>query len=276
VAIELAARFGREDHLVGVVSVPSSYTMVSTTGIIILNAGLVYRIGPNRLHVRLGREFASRGFPSLRMDLSGIGDSATAMQPQTLPEVADIQDAIDYLARTQSIRQVVLFGICAGAVNSYRCALKESRVRGVVLVDGYLYRTWKTLPKHYLRRLQEESHWFALALSKIGSIIKGSRKAASPQPILTMDTGSLPKAEYAAGLRQLDMAGQFVLQVMSGDFPELYNYASQYRDGFKRFGLSKNIRAHYFPGADHAFTSKQQQKRLLDYTASTVSDLCTN
>ena len=43
--------------------------------VVLLNAGIIHRIGPNRLYVQLARRLASRGHAVLRFDLAGIGDS---------------------------------------------------------------------------------------------------------------------------------------------------------------------------------------------------------
>ena len=42
---------------------------------VFLSAGLLHRVGPHGLHVRLARELAQMGFSSLRVDLAGTGDS---------------------------------------------------------------------------------------------------------------------------------------------------------------------------------------------------------
>ena len=42
---------------------------------VLLNAGALRRIGPNRTWVELSRRWAARGVPTVRMDLEGIGDS---------------------------------------------------------------------------------------------------------------------------------------------------------------------------------------------------------
>jgi hypothetical protein len=39
------------------------------------NAGMLHRVGPYRLHVRLARDLARMGFSSLRVDLADTGDS---------------------------------------------------------------------------------------------------------------------------------------------------------------------------------------------------------
>jgi len=48
---EQAFRFGRAQHLVGIAGIPDNSP--AAVGVIVLNAGLVHRIGPFRLHYSL-------------------------------------------------------------------------------------------------------------------------------------------------------------------------------------------------------------------------------
>ncbi len=70
---ERAVVFGDPPDLVGVLTEPDG--VCRDRGVIILNAGIIHRVGPNRLHVRMARALASLGFPVLRFDFSGQGDS---------------------------------------------------------------------------------------------------------------------------------------------------------------------------------------------------------
>ena len=72
---ERPVMIGADRNLMGIVCEPDGPWPASRPAMIMLNAGLIHRVGPNRLHVRLARELAARGFLSLRLDLSGRGDS---------------------------------------------------------------------------------------------------------------------------------------------------------------------------------------------------------
>jgi hypothetical protein len=70
--------------------------------IVLSSAGTVHRIGPHRFYVGLARRWASLGFPVLRVDLSGIGDSPAAddgIENVTYPRdgYEDIGEALDFL-----------------------------------------------------------------------------------------------------------------------------------------------------------------------------------
>ena len=73
---EQVCQFGPGDNLLGILTTPDEDKKVDGAPIaIILNAGIVHRIGPFRLHVDLARKLANLGFTTLRLDLSGLGDS---------------------------------------------------------------------------------------------------------------------------------------------------------------------------------------------------------
>ena len=73
---ERATLIGDGKSLVAITTEPPREAAVDDpTGIVLVSAGLVHRVGPNRLYVRLARRLAATGCPVLRFDLSG---SATA------------------------------------------------------------------------------------------------------------------------------------------------------------------------------------------------------
>jgi hypothetical protein len=74
---EEAILFGTQSSLVGVITDPP----VARQGrrlpaFLLLNAGLVHRVGPNRLHVKIARMLAAMGYVVCRFDFSGVGDSS--------------------------------------------------------------------------------------------------------------------------------------------------------------------------------------------------------
>jgi pimeloyl-ACP methyl ester carboxylesterase len=103
---------------------------------VFLSAGLLHRVGPYRLHVRLVRELAQLGFSSLRVDLAGTGDSPPRPGLTNRQSVeADFAEILEILESRLGRLPLVLAGLCTGADNAARLALKEPRVIGMVLLD---------------------------------------------------------------------------------------------------------------------------------------------
>ncbi|MGA9856864.1 MAG: alpha/beta family hydrolase, partial [Solirubrobacteraceae bacterium] len=89
---------------------------------VFLNAGAISRIGPSRLWVDVARRWAARGVPSLRLDVTGIGEADGAMNAYPhasglyrLELVAQVVAAIDDLQARGVAERFVLVGMCAGA-----------------------------------------------------------------------------------------------------------------------------------------------------------------
>src|SRR5262249_41153333 len=141
---EKAFLFGKHRSLFGISTDPDPRTTAAgRPAVILLNAGVVHRIGPHRCSVRIARRLAAGGFPALRFDLAGIGDSAPRRDALSFAEgaVSDVVEAMDHLQKTRGARSFVLMGLCAGAVNAYETARRDARVAGALMIDGYAYPT---------------------------------------------------------------------------------------------------------------------------------------
>jgi len=74
---EEAVLFGARQSLAGIVTEPAIRRGARVTkAVILLNAGIVHRVGPGRIYVKIARALAAMGFVVLRFDFSGLGDSA--------------------------------------------------------------------------------------------------------------------------------------------------------------------------------------------------------
>lgn len=253
---EKAIRFGRESHLVGVLTLPTGTTGGTGTAAILLNAGLLSRIGPHRLHVRMARHLASRGIPCLRFDSSGLGDSGNPGKSEIAPQIADVADAIDRLIVDGVARNVVLFGICAGAVFAYQAAQVNEHVSGVILHDGFIFPTWKTKLFYVYRKIK--------ARPPLSAILKRKRRV-----VMNIASDDIPADAYAEGLARIEKRGAWVAHVMSGSYPERYSYHGQFKDRFRRFGL-RELTANYLPDVDHTLTTLDAQSRIAALVAEKI------
>jgi hypothetical protein len=113
--IERIARIGPDERLLGIVTLPAA-PRPGAPAMLLLNAGVVHRIGPHRLNVKLARGLAQHGITSIRIDLSGLGDSPAAGGTSHFGEQAlrDLQAAMAHLEQTQGIRRFVVFGLLLG------------------------------------------------------------------------------------------------------------------------------------------------------------------
>lgn len=173
---EFAQTFYSGSHtLVGIHSSPSSATAAAapTTGIVIVVGGPQYRAGSHRQFVLLARALAGSGYPVLRFDIAGMGDSEGEQQSfETATD--DIRAAVDQLQRhTPSLTKIVLWGLCDGASAAllYLQNERDSRVAGLCLLNPWVRSAEslaRTQVKHYyLERLQQRDFWLKLLRGKV-------------------------------------------------------------------------------------------------------------
>lgn len=134
---EQALLLGRKHPLVGVLSIPSVEAPAHEPAVIIMNAGIVHHVGPNRWSVRLARLLAEQGHLAVRFDHSGIGDSDP--RRDTLPfeesSVEEVRDVMDDLQQNRGVGSFVLLGLCSGAKTALQAAQIDDRVAGAVMVN---------------------------------------------------------------------------------------------------------------------------------------------
>jgi alpha-beta hydrolase superfamily lysophospholipase len=140
---ERCVRFGPDAALFGIVTEPPRDER-RRRAVILLNPGVDHHIGASRLYVSFARQWAVRGYVVLRMDLAGIGDSATRPGKQdddVFPTAAldDIRSAIDYLRESYRVAEVSLVGLCSGAYHALRAAAAGIQVQRILMINPQNY-----------------------------------------------------------------------------------------------------------------------------------------
>jgi len=284
-------RIGPEGQLVGIVSHPPGGTphaapapapapaphAAPAPAVIVLNAGVLHRVGPHRLHVALTRRLAARGLPAMRLDLGGIGDSLASSDAATFRDsaVADTRAAMTDLGAAIGARRFVLFGICAGADNALATALADDRVAGVVLVDAAVYPTPRSLYRELRRRLagpggiRDAVRWGGgRARRRLSAELARLRRGLAAAPPAE-GRENPPSEAFRAQLASLADRGVRVLAVYAGMHGESYNDADQIFEAFPE--LRGRVDRAYFPDANHTFTQLDDQAALIDATLQWIS-----
>lgn len=253
---EQAFRFGRADHLVGIAGLPSAAG--EAVGVIVLNAGLVHRVGPFRMNVELTRRLAAAGYPTLRFDLSTLGDSgATGEALSRIEQVrADVADAMDLLARQAGCRRFVLAGLCSGAQNAHTVACTEQRVAGVVFLDGYAYRTFGHRLRHYLPRL--------LSLRRIVRFLARRQRDEPAAEALAFDVEVPPRGRVRAEIADMLERGLRLSFIYSGGISKYFNHARQFGECFGALSRHPAVSVAYLAETDHTFVLAGDRARLVD------------
>lgn len=267
--VEKAVALGPRKSVVGIVTEPAAVDAAAPhPTVVLLNAGLVHRVGPCRMNVLLARELAQAGFPCLRFDLSGIGDSEPRADGLPLLEaaIADIREALDWLAATRKAERFVLFGLCAGANHALVYAGTDPRVSGMVLLDPATPRTFGWYWRHYLPRLFRPRIWIDLMRGRHPMVSGLAQRVANRQvagPAAKVDLQSAEVREYLARAYAKAIEGRVdILAVFTSDLEDQLNYRDQLLDAFPGVAFGERLDLEYFDGVDHTFTRSRDRERL--------------
>ncbi len=244
----------------------------SDIGILMLNAGIVHRVGPHRINVRLARQLASIGIASIRFDLSGYGDSVRPNGEVSFDEqaVLDIRAAMDALANHAGVRHFAIFGFCSGAYFGYEAALKDERLAGILMFDAYRYPTVKTHIVRFLTRMRQPGAFSAIARALVNTASKrltrrslSHGESAPMTPVLGRVDFIPEREQFAQGLRELLKRGVNVRMIYSGGSIREYNYAGQFHDALAPFGIDQRVEVDFLPDLDHVASGLQDQAQLM-------------
>lgn len=266
---EKIVSFGPKSGLVGVLSEPDTLRP-NAPFVITSNVGMHNRAGPYRLYVELARRLAAVGFPMLRFDLSGMGDSpARADGVDELDRaLLDMNDAMSMLAERHGAQRFVPMGLCSGVDSTHAITVADPRVAAAVFIEGYSFRTPEFYVRRYLERPLKRRFWEVYLRRKLRAYLQAGRSnlqeaAAEPESIYARAYPSREQlqAEYAALLAR-DVR---LLFAFSGGFGSDYgyNYAGQFADTFPALGRDRRVDIVFNPKADHIYSVLEHRAQLI-------------
>lgn len=258
------------ESLVGVLAVPPDAPQ--PLGVVVIVGGPQYRAGSHRQFVLLARALAAAGYPVLRFDYRGMGDSTGALRDfaDVTPDVGAAIDALQ--AALPGVQQVALWGLCDGASAAlmYCERNRDPRVRGLCLLNPWV-RSEASLArahvKHYYgQRLRQKEFWVKLLSGKVAGkalagiwhnlrAMRGSGGRAGPAESSTFQT------RMAGGWRQ---GRQQILLVLSGDdhtAREFLEYAGMDAE-WEGLLAQPNVSRQDMPNTDHTFSSAAARVRV--------------
>ena len=245
---ETAHVFG--DGLVGVLH-HGAQGARQDTAVILLNAGMVQRMGPYRGGVQLARSLAGGGFPVFRFDQSGLGDSPLSPRPCAELRQAELQAAMDLVARRTGAQRFVVGGICSAADQGFQFATIEPRIHGVLLLDGLAYRTWGYWWRYLLPRLLRP-----------GKLLRWWQQRGAGRPALADFRDFPTRKEAATRLRDMVSRDVRLLFVFTGGAYGYFNHARQLSAALGKAARSAQVCVDYWPDCDHTFYLQRDRRRL--------------
>ena len=261
------------DTLFGILTVPEA---AGNTGIVIVVGGPQYRVGSHRQFVLIARRLAKAGYPVLRFDYRGMGDSTGAARDfEAVTE--DIAAAITTLQRElPHVTRVVLWGLCdaASAALLYVGAAQDDRIAGLCLLNPWV-RSEASLAraqvKHYYRdRLLQREFWLKLLRGGVrANALAGLWRNLRLMLRRSGSTGAANLENYqvrmALGWKQF--SGDILLVLSGQDYTakEFLEYCST-DSHWSGLLAQANVRRVDLQDADHTFSSQKMRTQVEDAT----------
>ena len=251
----------------------------AATGVLVLVGGPQYRVGSHRQFTLMARALAATGFPVMRFDHRGVGDSDGELRSfESLGE--DLHAALAaFLAAVPSLRHVVLWGLCDAASAVLLAVPLPVSVVGLILANPWA-RTPAGEARSYLRhyyggRLLQRDFWRKLA-------------AGGVNPLRSL-AGLLRAAVISGGRRRGESAGSYVERMREGlaafrgpvllllserdltarEFADLCQASAPWRELLAR----PTVRVVHLAGADHTFSQRPTLELVTEHSRALLAAL---
>lgn len=271
----------QQESLVGILAVPAAAT--GSVGVVVIVGGPQYRAGSHRQFVLLSRALAAAGYPVLRFDYRGMGDSTGEKRnfSDVSPDVAAAIDAMQSALPT--VKKVALWGLCDGASAAllYCRETNDARVSGQCLLNPWV-RSEATLARtqvkhYYSQRLMQKEFWLKLlrgevALAALSGFAKKIRMSASRSRQSALQEQPFQQRMAVAWQR---FPGEILL-ILSGEdytakeFIEYTRGDADWKNCLRRASLLRQD----VPGVDHTFSGATSRRLAEDLTIDWLARQC--
>lgn len=270
-------------RLFAVLAEPVEGTRAGLTAVLV-NAGAIRRIGPNRMWVAAARRWAARGVPAVRVDLGGIGDSDGSLDPEAddgkfyVPElIGQLRTALDGLEARGLPPRFVLVGLCSGSYWAFRAAVEDDRVAAALMLNPRVL-VWSPLllseraTRPMRRKLLRAYSWRKLvsgeARSQASKLVAVARQTLAPERVRSVARTRLQRVAGGdaldRALERLHADGKHALLVFADDEPLRDEVEREHRFAD---GKWPNVDVRLIPGRDHTLRPRPMQEQahaLLD------------
>lgn len=268
---------GAEGHLVATFT-PAQGTPGAQAPVVALlsNSGVIPRGGPHRINVLLARELAAMGIPSVRFDMSGLGDSQRSESTRSVTEqwVADTREVMDAAQAQFGCARFFMVGLCSGAIIGHLVALEDPRMRAVLLWDMYAYPTLQSR----LRKLAFKIGRAGLigSAQKAGVMLLRQLRLMPPDDTPAKPKGEMsvspPKEEFMGRVDTLTSQGVELLFAYCGGQPEWFNHRGQFAAMFAGQAWLPKVSFELLETTDHLITSGPAKRAFIEMTTGWVRE----
>jgi pimeloyl-ACP methyl ester carboxylesterase len=296
-----------KNTLVGILNSPDGSRGRAEIGVIILHSGSRGRLGSTFNNVFFARQLAARGYPCLRFDPHGIGDSTGTIEDAKMDDyyksiqlgrfVDDTHAAITEFRRIADFERLILFGICGGAITALLAGGQSPEVSGLVLISipvlldsadqdkmDRLPReyAWRTLVGLYASKVLSLKAWKRLLTlqSETGLIMQLVRATVKrPKRRRRTDSEALGKRKdipvnelFINALDSVVGRGARVLFLFGDDDAYRWEFEREFYDVCweENPRYQRCCDVHYVPRCNHLFTLVEWQRQALELTLSFI------
>ena len=282
-------RFGPKHAFFGILTEPTDASLTAGKPLLIFtNTAGNYRIGPNRMYVEMGRKLATLGFRSVRMDVSGIGDSVlwedeALNHPYADQPTDDVRVLMRHLEKLGRADRFGVAGLCSGAFVAYHAALADPAVTSAVLINPQTFKweegmsldvnplTRRDASEYYKRRLFAKDAWMKMLrggvnprhafLAVRGRVVDAARsqiaRAKAKLPGAASRGSEVARAFDALGTRGVD-----VLVIFASNDPGIDNLNEKVGASMSALAKRSSFTIETIEGPDHSFTPLWSQVEL--------------
>jgi pimeloyl-ACP methyl ester carboxylesterase len=291
--------------LSGILHLPDDGPARPRFGLVFVHSGSRGRRGNTFQYTLYARHFCKLGYPSLRFDPAGFGDSTGTIERsnvydfygtiQTGRFVDDTIRAVEELSKHAQCENLILYGLCGGAITALLAAPQLPQVSGLVLmsvpviidssIQDKVERISKDYARHYLvslyaKKLLSPRAWLRLIAGRsetgtIWTMIRATFKGTDKKTNLRKET--------AEGTSTTKFNRQFLdcfNEIVERDARVIFlfgdddNFRWEFEREFHRPYWDKNTKysrqseIHYLPGCNHMFTLREWQQQTIDKVTS--------
>jgi exosortase A-associated hydrolase 1 len=262
------------EQMLGILALPEQAQKI---GVLLLVGGPQYRAGSHRQFLLLSRTLAAAGYPTMRFDYRGMGDSEGDLRHFEAVNEDIVAAIAAFQAHCPQATKLVLWGLCDAASSAllYWDAVKDARVSGLVLLNPWV-RSETSLArahiKHYYgQRLLQAEFWRKLLTGKlglgraIGGFI-GSLNRARQDKRSAVATESLPfQKRMARGLATFP--GTVLLLLSGNDYTAKEFLETVKADSAWAAALGQpSVTRVDIAEADHTFSSAEWRRQVENIT----------
>lgn len=290
---EIPMRFGTDGAVFGMLCRPVG-RLAAPIAALLLHEGSSHHIGNGRAYVPLAREMAADGIASLRMDLTGMGDSPAGENTRSpyfdLERQDEICAGIDVLVR-EGYPKAFALGLCSGADAAFQVGLADRRIVGIIMVNLQKFvwrygddlrivaRNSKRTIKSYVRSMRNPAEWRRalsgkadlVGIARVLAVRGVTRSLHAVRSLMPPKPGS-EIARVRDQMRTLSERGVRTMLVFSQDDTGLADVAMHFGRGGRRLKAFVPASMTVFDNADHHFNGTDARRRFHAFAAAALRE----